>query len=76
MQSIGKALVTNSLKKFVEKGFIQRHGKGKATIYTRIDERVRDNVESLADRHCPVHILWKRITGMVVQVKLVTDEER
>lgn len=35
--SIGKASVENSLKKLVEEGFIKRHGKGKATFYTRTD---------------------------------------
>ena len=33
--SIGKASVENSLKKLIEDGTIQRHGKGKATFYTR-----------------------------------------
>ena len=33
--SIGKASVENSLKKLTEEGIIQKHGKGKATFYTR-----------------------------------------
>ena len=33
--SIGKASVENALKKLMEDGTIQRHGKGKATFYTR-----------------------------------------
>ena len=33
--SIGKASVENALKKLVEDGAIQRHGKGKSTFYTR-----------------------------------------
>lgn len=33
--SIGKASVENALKKLIEDGTIQRHGKGKATFYTR-----------------------------------------
>lgn len=36
--SIGKASVENSLKTLVEEGVIERHGRGKATFYTRIDE--------------------------------------
>ena len=35
--SIGKASVENALKKLVEDGIIRRHGKGKATFYTRAD---------------------------------------
>ena len=35
--SIGKASVENSLKKLIEDGTIQRHGKGKSTFYTRND---------------------------------------
>lgn len=34
---IGKASVENSLKKLVEDGVIEKHGKGKATFYTRND---------------------------------------
>lgn len=34
--SIGKASVENSLKKLVDDGAIARHGKGKATFYTRM----------------------------------------
>ena len=33
--SIGKASVENALKKLIEDGTIQRHGKGKSTFYTR-----------------------------------------
>lgn len=33
--SIGKASVENALKKLIEEGVIQRHGKGKNTFYTR-----------------------------------------
>lgn len=33
--SIGKASVENALKKLIENGTIQRHGKGKSTFYTR-----------------------------------------
>lgn len=33
--SIGKASVENALKKLLEEGTVQRHGKGKATFYTR-----------------------------------------
>ena len=36
LPSIGKASVENSLKKLIEEGIIERHGKGKATFYTRI----------------------------------------
>ena len=36
--SIGKASVENSLKKLIEDGTIQRHGKGKSTFYTRTDK--------------------------------------
>ena len=36
--SIGKASVENSLKKLIEDGTIQRHGKGKATFYTRAND--------------------------------------
>ncbi len=35
--SIGKASVENALKKLMEAGIIQRHGKGKNTFYTRND---------------------------------------
>ena len=35
--SIGKASVENSLKRLVEEGTIERHGRGKATFYTRGD---------------------------------------
>ena len=35
--SIGRASVENSLKKLTEDGTIARHGKGKATFYTRKD---------------------------------------
>ena len=35
--SIGKASVENSLKRLVEEGAIERHGRGKATFYTRRD---------------------------------------
>lgn len=35
--SIGKASVENALKKLLEEGIVQRHGKGKATFYTRND---------------------------------------
>ena len=33
---IGKASVENSLKELVKEGVIERHGKGKATFYTRV----------------------------------------
>jgi len=33
--SIGKASIENALKKLAEEGFIERHGKGKSTFYTR-----------------------------------------
>ena len=33
--SIGKASVENALKKLIEEGVVQRHGKGKNTFYTR-----------------------------------------
>ena len=36
--TIGKASVENSLKKLMEEEFITRHGKGKATFYTRNDK--------------------------------------
>ena len=36
--AIGKASVENSLKKLTEEGFIERHGKGKSTFYTRTDK--------------------------------------
>ena len=36
--SIGKASVENSLKKLIEDGTVQRHGKGKSTFYTRTDK--------------------------------------
>lgn len=36
--TIGKASIENSLKSLVEENFIERHGKGKATFYTRIDK--------------------------------------
>lgn len=35
--SIGKASVEKSLKMLVEEGAIERHGRGKATFYTRVD---------------------------------------
>lgn len=35
--SIGKASVENALKKLIEEGVIERHGKGKATFYTGTD---------------------------------------
>lgn len=35
--SIGKTSVESSLRKLVDEGFIIRHGKGKATFYTRND---------------------------------------
>lgn len=35
--AIGKASVENSLKQLTEEGAIERHGKGKATFYTRND---------------------------------------
>ena len=35
--TVGKASVENSLKKLTEEGFIERHGKGKSTFYTRKD---------------------------------------
>ncbi|MFI3201621.1 MAG: Fic family protein, partial [Eubacteriales bacterium] len=37
LPSIGKASIENSLKKLMEEEFITRHGKGKATFYTRND---------------------------------------
>ena len=37
--SIGKASVENYLKKLTEEGVIEKHGKGKATFYTRTDVR-------------------------------------
>ena len=33
--SVGKATIENMLKKLVEEGYIQRHGKGKATFYVK-----------------------------------------
>lgn len=36
--TIGKASIENSLKSLVEEDFIERHGKGKATFYTRTDK--------------------------------------
>lgn len=36
--TIGKASIENSLKSLVEENFIERHGKGKATFYTRSDK--------------------------------------
>lgn len=36
--SIGKASVENALRKLIEDGSIQRHGKGKTTFYTRNDK--------------------------------------
>lgn len=36
--SISKASVENSLKKLLEEGLIERHGKGKATFYTRAEK--------------------------------------
>lgn len=36
--TIGKASIENSLKSLVEENFIERHGKGKATFYTRTDK--------------------------------------
>ncbi len=36
--TFGKASIENSLKKLVEEGFVERHGKGKATFYTRTDK--------------------------------------
>jgi len=36
--TIGNASIENSLKKLVEENFIERHGKGKATFYTRTDK--------------------------------------
>ncbi len=35
--SVGRASVENALKALCEEGFISRHGKGKATFYTRND---------------------------------------
>ena len=35
--AIGKASVENSLTKLTQEGFIERHGKGKSTFYTRKD---------------------------------------
>lgn len=35
--TIGKASVENALKKLTEDGTLRRHGKGKATFYTRRD---------------------------------------
>ena len=35
--SIGKASVENSLKKLTEEGFIERHGSGRNSFYTRTD---------------------------------------
>lgn len=37
--SIGKASVENALKKLIEEGVVERHGKGKATFYTRTDKQ-------------------------------------
>lgn len=34
--SISRASIENSLKKLVEENKIKRHGKGRATFYTRI----------------------------------------
>lgn len=31
--SVGKATIENMLKKLTEEGYIERHGKGKATFY-------------------------------------------
>lgn len=36
--TIGKASIENSLKSLAEEDFIERHGKGKATFYTRTDK--------------------------------------
>jgi len=36
--TIGKVSIENSLRKLVEENFIERHGKGKATFYTRTDK--------------------------------------
>lgn len=33
--SVGKATIENMLKKLTEEGYIERHGKGKATFYVR-----------------------------------------
>lgn len=35
--TVGKASIENALKKLVEEGVIERHGNGKATLYTRKD---------------------------------------
>lgn len=37
--SISRASVENSLKKLTVEGFIERHGKGKATFYVRTDNK-------------------------------------
>ena len=36
--TVGKASIENSLKSLVAENFIERHGKGKATFYTRTDK--------------------------------------
>ena len=33
--SLGKATIENMLKKLTEEGYIERHGKGKATFYVK-----------------------------------------
>ena len=33
--SLGKATIENMLKKLAEEGYIERHGKGKATFYVK-----------------------------------------
>ena len=33
--SVGKATIENMLKRLIEEGYIERHGKGKATFYVR-----------------------------------------
>ena len=33
--SVGKATIENMLKLLVEEGYIERHGKGRATFYVK-----------------------------------------
>ena len=41
--SLSKASVENSLTQLMKEGVVDRHGKGKATFYTRADVYPADN---------------------------------
>ena len=41
--SVGKATIENMLRKLTEEGYIERHGKGRATFYVKKKETIQNN---------------------------------